>query len=118
MNLVSFLLSWLVSAVVLMAVAYIVPGFTVTTFGAALIAALVVGIVNAIVVPILNVIALPLNFITLGLFSFVISAVGLLLAAALVSGFAINGIVPALIGAVLIALANTAVGIFGGRSFA
>jgi putative membrane protein len=118
MNIVGFFLSWLVSALVLILVSYIVPGFVVTNFGAALIAALVVGIINAVVVPLLNVIALPLNFITLGLFSFVISAVGLLLAASLVAGFSINGFLPALLGAVLIALANAAVGMFGGRSFA
>ncbi|WP_287129522.1 phage holin family protein [Candidatus Cyanaurora vandensis] len=115
---VSFLISWLVSAVVLIVVSYVVPGFTVTTFTAALIAALVIGVVNAVVVPILNLIALPLNIITLGLFSFIISALGLLLAAQLVSGFAIAGFWPALLGALVIAIVNTAVGLLGGRSFA
>ena len=115
---VNFLISWLVSALVLIAVSYFLPGFTVATFTAALIAALVVGVVNAVVVPVLNLIALPLNILTLGLFSFVISAVGLLLAAALVPGFAIAGFWTALLGAVVIAIANAAVGLLGGRSFA
>ncbi|UFP92872.1 phage holin family protein [Gloeobacter morelensis] len=115
---ITFLLSWLVSAAVLVLVSYIVPGFTVSTIGAAFIAALVVGIINAIIVPVLNLLALPINILTLGLFSFVISALGLLLAAAIVPGFAIAGFWTALLGAILIAVANAAVGLLGGRSFA
>ncbi|AGY57096.1 phage holin family protein [Gloeobacter kilaueensis] len=115
---INFLLSWLVSAAVLILVSYVVPGFTVASFGAALIAALVVGIINAVVVPVLNLIALPINFLTLGLFSFVISALGLLLAAALVKGFVIAGFGSALLAAIVIALANAGVGLLGGRSFA
>ena len=115
---VDFFITWLVSAAVLVLASYIVPGFTVTTYTAALIAALVIGIVNAVVVPILNLLALPLNILTLGLFSFVVSAVGLLLAAALVPGFAIAGFWPALLAAVFIAVANGLVGLIGGKSFA
>jgi putative membrane protein len=115
---VDFLITWLVSAVVLVLASYIVPGFTVTTFTAAFIAALVIGIINAVVVPVLNLLALPLNILTLGLFSFVVSAVGLLLASALVPGFVIAGFWPALLAAVFIAVVNGLVGLIGGKSFA
>ncbi len=114
----NFFLTWLVSAAVLVLVSYVVPGFTVSSFTAALIAALAIGIINAIVVPLLNLLALPLNILTLGLFSFVVSAVGLLLASAFVSGFTIAGFWPALLGAVMIAVINGIVGLLGGRSFA
>jgi putative membrane protein len=115
---VDFLITWLVSAAVLVLASYIVPGFTVSTFTAALIAALMVGIINAVVVPILNLLALPLNILTLGLFSFVVSAVGLLLTSALVPGFVIAGFWPALLAAVFIAVVNGLVGLIGGKSFA
>ncbi|MBC8123926.1 MAG: phage holin family protein [Gemmatimonadaceae bacterium] len=115
---VNFLISWLVSAVVLVLVTYVVPGFAVTSFTAALIAALVIGVINAVILPILNLLALPLNIVTLGLFSFVVSAVGLLIAAALVPGFVITGFWPALLGALVIAVLNAAVGLLGGRSMA
>jgi putative membrane protein len=107
---VDFLITWLVSAPVLVLASYIVPGFTVSTFTAALIAALVVGIINAVVVPLLNLLALPLNILTLGLFSFVTSA--------LVPGFVIAGFWPALLAAVFIAVVNGLIGLIGGRSFA
>jgi putative membrane protein len=115
---VDFLITWLVSAAVLVLASYIVPGFTVSTFTAALIAALVVGIINAVVVPLLNLLALPLNILTLGPFSFVVSAVGLLLTSALVPGFVIAGFWPALLAAVFIAVVNGLVGLIGGKSFA
>lgn len=115
---VNFLISWLVSAVVLLLVTYIVPGFVVKDFTAALIAALVIGVINAVLVPILNLLALPLNIITLGLFSFIISAIGLLISAALAPGFVITGFWPALLGALVIAVLNTVVGLFGGRTLA
>lgn len=115
---VNFLISLLVTALVLIFVSYVVPGFTVVSITAALIAALVLGVVNAVVVPVLNLIALPLNILTLGLFSFVVSAVGLQLAAALVQGFRIDTFWHALLGAIVIALANSAVGLLGGKSLA
>jgi putative membrane protein len=115
---VDFLITWLVSTAVLILASYIVPGFTVSTFTAALIAALVIGIINAVVVPVLNLLALPLNILTLGLFSFVVSAVGLLLTSALVPGFVIAGFWPALLAAVFIAVVNGLVGLIGGKSFA
>ena len=68
---VRFLLAWLVNTLALIAVAYLMPSISVSSFGAALIAALVLGLVNAIVRPVLVLLTLPVTILTLGLFIFV-----------------------------------------------
>ena len=74
--------------------------------GMALIAALVLGIVNAIIRPILMVFTLPLNVLTLGLFTFVINAFMLMIVGALVSGFAVDGFFAALLGSVVLSVVS------------
>ncbi len=101
------LVLWLISAGALLATTYIVPGFKVRDFGTALIAAMVLGLANAALWPLLMLLALPLNLMTLGLFTFVVSAVLLMLTSALVKGFQIDGWIPAILGAVVIALVTT-----------
>jgi len=118
MAMIKFLISWLASAAVLILASRVISGFMITDFKAALITALVIGIINGVVLPILKLLTFPINFLTLGLFSFVISAVGLLIAAAVVPGFTIVGFIPALLAAVVIAIANGIIGVFGIRSFA
>jgi putative membrane protein len=103
----SLLVGWLIGALSLMIVAYIIPGFRVATFGSALIAALVIGLVNATIGLLLKVVTFPLSFLTFGLFLFVINALMLLLSASLVSGFAIDGFLPALLGAVVLSLVHS-----------
>lgn len=93
------LLRWLLSAVVLMLVAYLVPGIAVASFYSALIAALVLGLVNALVRPILIVLTLPVNILTLGLFTLVINALMFLLVSSIVKGFNVAGFWPAFWGA-------------------
>ena len=97
---------WFLSALSLVIVAHIVPGFHVRGFGSALIAALVVGLVNATLGFFLKVLTLPLTFLTLGLFLFVINALMLKLAAALVPGFAVQGFLPALLGAIVLSVVS------------
>ncbi len=70
-----------------MAAAYVVPGVSVKNFWAALIAALVIGLVNALVRPILLILTLPVNILTLGLFTLVINALMFWLASSIVRGF-------------------------------
>lgn len=101
------LLVWLAAALALLLTAYLVPGFHVRNFGGALIAALVIGLFNAILWPLLIILTLPITILTLGLFAFVISALLLRLAAALVPGFAIDGWIPAILGAVVLAIVQT-----------
>jgi putative membrane protein len=98
------ILHWLLSAACIVVVAYFVPGIKVSGITAALIAAVVVGLVNATVGVLLKAITLPLRWLTLGLFSLVINALMLMLAAALVPGFTVSGFVPAFLGAILLAV--------------
>jgi len=88
-------------------VAHIVPGISVSGPVAALIAALVIGLVNATLGLLLKIVTFPLTILTLGLFWFVINALMLELAAALVPGFQVRGFVAALIGAVMLSLVSS-----------
>jgi len=98
------ILLWLVSALFLYLTAAIVPGFVIRSFPSALIAAVVVGLFNMILRPLLLFLTLPINIITLGLFTFVVQAIILRLAAGVLSGFEIKGWIPAILGAVVMSL--------------
>ena len=100
------LLHWLLSAVTLLLVARYVPGFHVAGLVAALIAVLVIGLINATLGLILKVLTFPLTIFSFGIFLLVINAAMLMLASRFVSGFRVDGFVPAFIGAVLIFLLN------------
>ena len=95
------LLRWLLLAAALMFVAYLYPGVTVKSFGSAMLAALVLGLLNAIVRPILVVLTLPVTLITLGLFLFVINALMFYFAANILEGLTVSGFVAALIGSLI-----------------
>ena len=92
---------WIVSAAALLLVAYLYPGVTVADFGTALVAALVLGLVNTLIRPLLVLLTLPVTVLTLGLFLFVINALMFWLVAEIVHGFAVDGFVAALIGSIL-----------------
>lgn len=98
------LFRWLLNAAALLLVAYLYPGVQVTSFGAALVAAVVLGLVNAVIRPILLVLTLPVTILTLGLFIFVINALLFWLVAELVGGFHVAGFGAALIGSILYSL--------------
>jgi len=104
-----FLFTWLGTAVALLITASIVPGFIVKTFVVALIAAVVIGLVNAFVRPILRILAFPITLLTFGLFTFVLNALTLWLASALTPGygFEIKGFVPALFGSIVLAIVSS-----------
>jgi len=101
------LLNWLLSAIGLMLVSYVMPGFHVRGFGAALIAALVIGLVNATLGLFLKIITFPLTVLTLGIFWWVINALMLLFASALLRpSFEVTGFLPAFVGAIVLSLVN------------
>src|SRR5580700_10255473 len=100
------LLNWLLSAIGLLIVSYFMPGFHVRGFGAALIAALVIGLVNATLGLFLKLITLPLTILTLGIFWWVINALMLLLVSNFVRGFVVRGFWPAFWGAIVLSLIN------------
>lgn len=101
------LLNWLLSAVGLLIVSHLVPGFYVRGFTAALIAAVVIGLVNATLGLVLKIITFPLAILTLGIFWIVINALMLILASKLLSpDFVVTGFWPAFIGAIVLSLVN------------
>jgi putative membrane protein len=100
------LLNWLLSTLALLVVAHLVPGFVLSGIGSALVAALVIGLVNATLGLLLKVVTFPLTLITMGIFWFVINALMLLVASALVPGFRVQGFIPAFVGAIFLALVN------------
>ncbi len=101
------LLNWLLSAISLLIVSHLVPGFHVRGFTAALIAAVVIGLVNATLGLFLKIITFPLSILTLGIFWLVINALMLMFASALLSpDFAVRGFWPAFWGAIVLALIN------------
>jgi putative membrane protein len=98
------LLQWLLSAIALLVVSNLVPGFHVHGFVPALIASLVIGLLNATVGLVLKIITFPISILTLGLFLLVINGLMILVASNLVSGFYVHGLIPAFWGAVVLAL--------------
>jgi len=100
------LLNWLVSAVSLLIVAHIIPGIAIEGFFTALIAALVIGLVNATVGLVLKILTFPLTIVTLGLFWWIINALMLWFASILVRGFVVQGFFAAFFGAIVLALVN------------
>lgn len=95
------ILKWLLSALALLAVTYLYPGVQVTSFGSALIAAAVIGLLNMVVRPVLVVLTLPVTIVTLGLFLFVINALMFWAASGLLAGFHVNGFGAALLGSLI-----------------
>ena len=102
------LLHWLISAMSLLIVAYLIPGIYLEGFGAALIAAIVIGLANATLGSALKILTLPLSLVTFGLFFLVINAFMLQLAAALVRGFSVSGFWSAFFGAIALSLIGMA----------
>jgi putative membrane protein len=95
---------WFLLAAALLLVANLYPGVTVQSFGAALIAALVLGLLNTLVRPLLVLLTLPVTLLTLGLFLFVINALMFWAAASVLDGFRVAGFGAALIGSVIYSL--------------
>lgn len=100
------LLNWLLSAIALLIVAHIVPGFYVRGFTSALWAALIIGLVNATLGLFLKIITLPLTVLTLGIFWLIINALMLEFASMFTSGFGVRGFGAAFIGAIVLAIVN------------
>jgi putative membrane protein len=104
---VRLLLHWILTAIAVWIVAHVVPGISVSGPTAALIAALVIGLINATLGLLLKIVTFPLTLLTLGLFWFVINALMLELAAAFVKGFYVRNFVAAFIGAILLSIVSS-----------
>ncbi|MBI5071638.1 phage holin family protein [Candidatus Falkowbacteria bacterium] len=98
----ALLFRWLIYAVAIMLLTYIVPGISVKNFYSALLAALVLGLVNAVIRPLIILLTLPVNILTLGLFTLVINALMLWFVASIVKGFDVKNFVAAFLGALVL----------------
>ena len=98
----NFIIRLILNAAALLLVAYLVPGFEVTGFYAAIISAVILGLANAIIKPILILLTLPITILTLGLFTLVINGVLIWFVASFIEGFSVDGFVTALIGGVIL----------------
>jgi putative membrane protein len=111
----NMLVQWVLSAVALLVVAYVVPGIHVSGIMAALFAAVVIGLVNATLGVVLKVVTFPLTVVTLGIFWLVVNAVLLLVAAALSPGFSVDGFWAAFWGAIVLSLVSAVFGSLVGK---
>lgn len=100
----ALLLQWILSALALILVSKLVPGFHVLGLWPALIASLVIGLLNATVGLFLKIVTFPLSILTLGIFLLVINGIMILVASAVVPGFVVHGFAPAFWGAVVLAI--------------
>jgi putative membrane protein len=96
--------AWIVNALALLALPYVIPSIQVAGFGTALLVAVVLGLINTLLRPLLILLTLPATLLTLGLFIFVINALLFQLAGYLVDGFNVGGFWPALLGSLAYSL--------------
>lgn len=99
-------LRWLILTVAIMVAAYVFDGIHVNGFGSALFAALILGILNAFFRPILFILTLPITVLTLGLFTFVINALLLMMTSGIIGGLVVDGFGSALFGSLVISLVS------------
>ena len=104
------ILRWIINAGTLLLLANYLPGIGVSGWYSALIAALVLGLVNAIIQPVLLFFTLPINILTLGLFTFVINALLFWFVASFIEGFSVVGFWPAFWGALILSAVSWLVG--------
>jgi putative membrane protein len=102
------LVVWLLNALALLAVAYLMPSIEVSGFGGALIAAAVIGLVNMLIRPLLVLLTLPITLLTLGLFILVINGLLFFGVGALLEGFEVQGLWSGMLGALLYSLISWA----------
>lgn len=95
------LLIWVLNAVALLGVAYLLPSIQISDFGSAMLAALVIGLLNTLVRPLLVILTLPVTLLTLGLFYFVLNGLLFWWAGHMLDGFEVDGFVSAVLGAIL-----------------
>ncbi|MCP3981320.1 MAG: phage holin family protein [bacterium] len=112
----AFLVHWATVALALFATSWILPGVSVASIQALLIAALVLGFVNAVVRPLLVLLTLPITLITLGLFYLVVNGLAFSLAAFIVPGFEVASFLWAVAGALIVGIVSFFVGMFAGDS--
>lgn len=114
---IKLIVRWMLLAAALLLVAHLYPGVTVTSFSAALVAALVLGLLNTLVRPLLVLLTLPVTILTLGLFLFVVNALMFWAAASLLAGLNVAGFGAALIGSLIYSLCSVVIDVAMERVF-
>jgi putative membrane protein len=95
-----------VNVLALLVVEYLVPGFHLANFTTALVAAIVIGVINTFIKPIVQIVALPISILTLGVFAFIVNVLLLMLASYVVPGFEIANFLTAIIASVVLSLVS------------
>lgn len=116
-DMLTSLISGLVTALSLLVVDLVVPGVDLDTFAAALIAALSIAVVNTLIRPVIGFLSLPLTLVTFGLFSFVVNGICFWLASAFVPGFSVHGILGTILGPVVLTFVSTFLGNYFAQRF-
>ena len=101
---INILIRWVVYAILIIFVSWIVPGIEVDNFISAMLLCIIIALINTFIKPLLQLITLPINILTLGLFSLVINALMLMLAGWIAPGFEVEGFLSALFGSLLLSL--------------
>lgn len=97
----------LITALALLIVEHFIPGISINSFYTAVLAAIILGVLNLFVRPILIILTLPINILTLGLFTFIINASIFWFVASFVEGFSVSGFLPALLGSIVVSILST-----------
>lgn len=103
-----FLFSWLIYALAILISAYLLPGVSLAGYLPALATAIVLGLINTFIKPLLLLLTLPLTILSLGLFTFVVNALLIMLTSAIVPGFDVAGFWPALLFSLVLTIVNYA----------
>ena len=106
---INMLIRWALYALIIVFIAYIIPGISVASFLSAMLVCLIIGLINIFIRPLIEFISLPINFLTLGLFSLVINAGLLWLAGYVTPGFEVNGFLSALLGSIILSVLATVI---------
>ena len=102
-------LKWILFSVLIIFIAWIIPGISVSNFLAAMFACIIIALISLFIKPLVQFISLPINFLTLGLFSLIINALLLMLAGAITPGFEVNGFLSALFGSIILSLFSNSI---------
>ncbi len=98
------LVRWICFALALIFTAWVIPGIEVSSFWSAMFACVIIALINTFVKPVLQLVTLPINFLTVGLFSFVLNALLLMLAGWITPGLEVDGFLSALLGSIVLSL--------------
>ena len=105
----TLILRWVLFALAIMLIGWLIPGINVASFVAALIMTAVIALINIFIRPLIEFISLPINYLTLGLFGLIINTLLFMLAGYFVSGISIDGFLSALFGSLLLSILGVAI---------